>query len=294
MAAEAALRQAEVEGLTLVRSEESSTGYKGVCLNKRSKSLAYIAKVWRRGKIVLLGSFATAEEAALSYARSPEAKAEVAAAATPPLPQMTAEEALRRAEAQGLTLLRSEDSNSGYKYVVFSPKNTVRPYTAKVWRGGKQVSLGSFATAEEAALKFARTREGRAAAAAAAAPPEPPPMTAEEALRLAEEEGLTLVRAEGSTTSYKNVSFLSRSTGTPFLAQVYRRDTTVTLGSFATAEEAALVVARRAMADVEARRRHDSWRKRKREEAGEDAAEADEGNCEVVIIDGIEVVAASP
>ena len=42
-----------------------------------------------------------------------------------------------------------------------------KPYQAQVSRGGKRVSLGSFATAEEAALCVARSPEGRAAAAAA-------------------------------------------------------------------------------------------------------------------------------
>ena len=39
-----------------------------------------------------------------------------------------------------------------------------KPYQAKVQRGGNQVSLGCFATAEEAALSYARSPEGRAAA----------------------------------------------------------------------------------------------------------------------------------
>ena len=54
-----------------------------------------------------------------------------------------------------------------------------KPYQAQVRRGGKQVSLGHFATAEEAALRVARSPEGQAAArrAASAAP------------QLSEEEG---------------------------------------------------------------------------------------------------------
>ena len=39
-----------------------------------------------------------------------------------------------------------------------------KPYQAQVWRGGKTVHLGSFATAEEAALCVARSPEGRKAA----------------------------------------------------------------------------------------------------------------------------------
>jgi len=137
---------------------------------------------------VTLGSFATAEEAALAYARTPEARSAVAAAAAPPAPPpMTAEEALRQAEVERLPLLPSESSSTGYKGVGFNSSCKTKPYQAQVWRGGKHVSLGSFVTAEEAALAYAlahaRTPEARAAVAAAAAPPAPPPMTAEEALR---------------------------------------------------------------------------------------------------------------
>ena len=58
-----------------------------------------------------------------------------------------------------------------------------KPYQAQVSRGGKRVSLGSFATAEEAALCVARSPEGQVAAkrAASAAP------------QLSEEEGKGMV-----------------------------------------------------------------------------------------------------
>ena len=52
-----------------------------------------------------------------------------------------------------------------------------KPYQARVRRDGKQVYLGRFATAKEAALCFARSPEGQAAAAERAAP------------QLSEEEG---------------------------------------------------------------------------------------------------------
>ena len=98
-----------------------------------------MAWVRRAGKDVHLGYFTTAEEAALTYARTPEAQAAVAAAAAapPPPPPMTAAEALRQAEAEGLTLVRSE-SSTGYKGV---PRNHCRgkPYVAQVQRGGKNV-----------------------------------------------------------------------------------------------------------------------------------------------------------
>ena len=168
--AEAALRQAEAEELTLLRSESGSTGYKGVTWHKRPEAKPYKAEVRRGGTKVHLGQFATAEEAALCYARSPEAQAAVAASAAPPAPPpMTAEEALRQAEAEGLTLLRSESNSTGYKGVSFNRTMKTKPYTWQVKRGGKQLNLGFFATAEEAALVVAR-----GAAAHAAAAPQPP------------------------------------------------------------------------------------------------------------------------
>ena len=182
--AEEALRQAEAEGLTLVRSEGNHAGYKGVHFLRANLAKPYNARVRRGGKQVTLGYFATPEEAALVVARSPEGQAAAAAAAPPPEPPpMTADEALRQAEAEGLTLLKSEDSNTGYMGVSCDSRHKTRPYRADVRRGGKQIALGYYTTAEEAALVVARTPEAQRAVAAAAAPPAPPPMTAEEALR---------------------------------------------------------------------------------------------------------------
>jgi len=244
MTAEEALRQAEAEGLTLLRSESSNTGYRGVGFTS-GRAKPYHARVWRGGENVSLGFFTTAEEAALAFARTPEAQAAVAAAAAPPEPPpMTAEEALRQAEAEGLTLLRSSSSRTGYKGVSFKSNMKTRPYHVHVKRSGKQVTLGYFATAEEAALAYARTPEAQAAVTAAAAPPAPPPMTAEAALRLAEAEGLALVRSENTATGYKGVSWLKRPGATPYHAQVWRGGKDTTLGMFATAEEAALAYAR--------------------------------------------------
>ena len=62
---------------------------------------------------------------------------------------------------------------SGSKNATFN-NGRVKPYQTHVTRGGKKVHLGHFATAQEAALCFARTPEGRAAAAA--------PASAEEAV----------------------------------------------------------------------------------------------------------------
>ena len=70
----------------------------------------------------------------------------------------------------------------------------LKPYQAQVWRGGKYAFLGSFASAEEAALCAARSPEGRAAAAERAAV-----LTSEEARQQAQVEKLTLLVAENST-----------------------------------------------------------------------------------------------
>ena len=146
---------------------------------------------------------------------------------------------MRQAEAEGLTLLRS-DNSTGFKGVGFSSSRKSKPYQAQMKRGGKSVSFGSYATAEEAALCYARSLPAQAAAAA---PPEPPPLTAEEALRQAQAEGLTLLRSDNST-GYKGVAFNSNTKGKPYQAKVRRGGKTVHLGYFTTAEEAALSIAR--------------------------------------------------
>ena len=63
--------QAQAERLTLLVAD-NTTGYFGVYLTFPGKRKPYQAKVSRTGKLVSLGYFATAEEAALCVARSPE------------------------------------------------------------------------------------------------------------------------------------------------------------------------------------------------------------------------------
>ena len=99
----------------------------------------YQARVWRGGNYVHLGSFATAEQAALCVARSPEGQeAAKRAAAAPPL---TSEEARQQAEAERLTLPVA-DNKAGY-FGVKHNAGRCKPYQARVWRGGKWVALGS-------------------------------------------------------------------------------------------------------------------------------------------------------
>ena len=90
---------------------------------------------------------------------APQAAAKRPAAAAP----LTSEEARQQAEAEGLTLLKA-DNKAGYFGVYHPSPGQPKPYQAQVRRGGKEVSLGSFATAEEAALCIARSPEGQEAA----------------------------------------------------------------------------------------------------------------------------------
>jgi hypothetical protein len=69
---------------------------------------------------------------------------------------------------EGLTLVVAK-GKTGYFGVRLEKPGQPKPYRAQLKRGGKRVLLGSFATAEEAALCVARTLEGRAAAGRAAA-----------------------------------------------------------------------------------------------------------------------------
>ena len=164
---EEALQQVQAEELTLLLAE-NKTGYFGV-YHLPGRPKPYQAQVRCGGNQVTLGYFATAEEAALCVARSPEGQAAAERAAAPA--PLTSEEARQQAQAEGLTLHVAENT-TGYLGVRLEPRNNSNPYQVRVRRGGKTVSLGCFATAEEAALSIARSPEGQAAAQrAAAAPP---------------------------------------------------------------------------------------------------------------------------
>ena len=228
--------QAQAEGLTLLKAD-NKTGYLGVYHHQPGKPKPYQAQVRRGGNKVTLGTFATAEEAALHVARSPEGqKLAKRPAAAPPL---TSAEALQRARAEGLVLLKA-DNKTGYLGVNLDNPGASKPYQARVWCGGRQVHLGTFATAEEAALYVARSPEGQAAAKRPAAAP---PLTREEARQQAKAEGLTLVKAKNKT-GYFGVNVGNPGQPKPYMARVRHGGKQRYLGHFATAEEAALRIAR--------------------------------------------------
>jgi hypothetical protein len=258
--------QAQAEGLTLLVAD-NKTGYFGVYLNNPGQPKPYQAQVKHGGNTAHLGAFATAEEAALCVARSPEGQeAAKRAAAPPPAPPLTSEEARRQAQAEGLTL-RVADNTAGYFGVNLNHPGKSKPYHAQVWRGGKMVTLGTFATAEEAALYVARSPEGQEAAKRAAAPPPAPPLTSEEARQQAQAEGLTLLVAD-NTAGYFGV-YHQPGRPKPYQAQVRRGGNTVHLGSFSTTEEAALCIARSPEGRAAAERAASAPPSRRSEEEGQ-------------------------
>ena len=116
--------QAQAEGLTL-RVAENKAGYFGVS-NKPGQPKPYQAQLRRLGKRVSLGSFATAEEAALCVARSPEGQEAAQRVAAAPSP-LTGEEARQQAQAEGLTL-RVADNKTGYFGVHLANPGYPKPY----------------------------------------------------------------------------------------------------------------------------------------------------------------------
>ena len=170
------------DGVELHLSSRSNTGYQGVSyITDKPRAKPFRAKV---GGGNVVGFYATALEAAVAYrqsagampkpagrvptARPPKrAAAEFAAIADteePALP-MAATEAQAQATAEGLTLARS-DNRTGFRNVKVSWTNEKGEsrYQAQMNRDGEAVTLGHFATAEEAALHVARTPEEQARA----------------------------------------------------------------------------------------------------------------------------------
>ena len=86
---------------------ENKTGYHGVYPYHRSKDRPFVAQVTQDGRVLTLGCFSTAEEAAMCVARTPEGRAAAkrAASAPPARPdpaaiEMVAQEAAEATEAE--------------------------------------------------------------------------------------------------------------------------------------------------------------------------------------------------
>jgi hypothetical protein len=111
LTADEARAAAAAEGLELMPSSRSETGFKGV----RKDNGKFAAQIRENGKQRHLGLFATPEEAALCYAR--HVGAERAAAEARGDGPLTADEARAAAAAEGLELMPSSRSETGFKGV---------------------------------------------------------------------------------------------------------------------------------------------------------------------------------
>ncbi len=159
LSAEEALAAAAAEGLELQRAS-SATGYLGV----GTKGVSFCAYIRVAGKREFLGSFACAEEAALAYARRRDATRGPPPA--PPVPRsdepLTAEEARREAAAEGLELATTAKSSTGFEGVAECRGRDGRMigrFKAEIRVNGRRECLGTYASAEEAALAVARRRQ---------------------------------------------------------------------------------------------------------------------------------------
>ena len=221
LTSEEACQQAQAEGLTL-RVAKNQTGYSGVSQPAGKK---FLAQVRRAGEQVMLGRFATAEEAALSVARSPEGRAAAQ--------RIAAEEA-------ALRVARSPEMQAAL----------VASMVAAQRAAAAPASLTSEEAYQQAQAEGPRSPVVQAALVAAQRAAAPASLTSKEALQQAEAEGLTL-RVAKNQTGYLGVvrqTWASQSRVSPgarvYGARVTRGGTMVYLGYFATAEEAALCVAR--------------------------------------------------
>ena len=165
---------AEREGLVLVPSKMNATGYKGVCV--------YAKNYQARCCAILIGTYTTSHEAALNYARhigpqqaAAEKAAEEAAEKAAKAAAATFEEAKATAESEGLVLVPSKASATGYRGVSKSYTMTLAGprlsgYQAKFKRGtDKVIHIGTYTTSHEAALHYARHIGPQQAAAEKAA-----------------------------------------------------------------------------------------------------------------------------
>ena len=162
-------------------------------------------------------------------------------------PRSEAEAARQQPEAGERTLLAA---------VHLTKPGRPKPYQAQVVRGGKQWQQ-----------------------AAAKRPAAKPSLTSEEARQQARAEGLTLLVTNSkynSKTGYFGVSQKGPERAKPFHAQVTRDGRTTTLGSFSTAEEAALCIARSPEGQQEAAKRRAAAAPLKREKVRQQAREAAE------------------
>ena len=145
---------------------------------------------------------------------------------------------------------------TGWKGVSYiSRSGSSKPFQAKIWQGGEKRSLGTSATAAEAALAYAR-HLGPAGCAAALAPPDASElvMTEAEARQLAAAEGLSLVLEE-NTCGYKGLSRSKTGAAAPSRPRSDRTASSTTSASTPAPWSSLAFLARRAVLLLRRRRR---------------------------------------
>ena len=267
LTADEARAAAAAEGLELVPSSSNESGFKWV--NKHKSK--YASSVREYGVQRCIGIFKTPEEAALCYARhigAERAAAEAAEARVKGPEQLTADEARAAAAAEGLELVPSSSSETGFRGV----QKRGGKYVASMWENGKTHYLGIFATPEEAALCYARHvgAERTAAEAAEARRKKQQPLTADEARAAAAVEGLELVPSSSNETGFRDVA----KHGGKYRAHIRENGKTRHLSIFATPEEAALCYARHVGAERTAAEAAEARRKKQQPLTADEARAA--------------------
>ena len=161
------IQKAQPASVKLIPSD-NGTRYKCVYdRGSKDPTRRYEVAVSRGSVRTVIGRFATLEDAAICYALTPEGREDAAklakAEALRQEQDMTSAQAIATADEEGLEL---QTGGSGFVGVYKTPPTFKLPFQARVWRGGKYAILGYFASAEAAALCYARSPEGRAAAEA--------------------------------------------------------------------------------------------------------------------------------
>jgi hypothetical protein len=278
MSREEAELTARQEGLTLVPASPAygcvratTTGYYGVHITSDKTALRkFVPAVHlpNGGPCVHLGRCATKFEAALVVARhlgkegsrrmadAMEKRAQRAQSFEHHAP-MSVEEARRLAAEEGLLLVEADGNASGFRGVTKYGKESYSysKYPSSSGQSSVKTSLGGFRSAAEAALAYARQLSPDEVAEAVRRQEERarPPMTLEEAQRTAAAEGLGELHMHATDPSrFKGVRQTHSGKGSatrPFEAHIRnhrKRRTSIYLGCFASAPEAALAYARAA------------------------------------------------
>ena len=273
LTADEAIAAAAAEGLVLARKDGTPFGFWGVSKNGHKfkaqvRGLPGAGAKSKSNPISLGTTFACPEEAALALARKyPTAAARLvemqmeAVKSAKAAVGMTADEAIAAAAAEGLVLARKDGTPFGFWGVSKSGHKFKAQVCGLPGAGAKSkskpISLGNtFACPEEAALALARKYPTAAArlvemqmeavkSAKAAVG-----MTEEEVRQAAQSEGLTLPVNSVAASGFHGVSKRPDLKARPYRAQLQgsrysRLGSGGDLGSFTSAHEAALAIARK-------------------------------------------------